>query len=114
MGGNLFLLFGHFMKWALKNGPYSTIYVVILKREKLVFLFKIIVFGAGKFMFLMTCDTEGKICHMAKLYYLSVEISALGVIQNKLPAILNFIFPPVLKPVGTPQHTAPPTPPQIS
>lgn len=82
-----------FQEMGLKNSPYSTTYVVILKREKPVFLFKIIVIGAGQFMFLMTCDTEGKIRHMAKLYYLSVEISALGMIQNKLPAILNFIFP---------------------
>lgn len=97
-----------FQEMGLKNGPYSTTYLVILKREKPVFLLKIIVIGAGKFMFLMTCDTEGKICHVAKFYYLSLEISALGVIQNKLPAIFNFIFPPVLRPVGTPQHTAPP------
>jgi len=49
----------------------------------------------------MNCDTEEKTWHIAKLHYLSVEIPALGVIWNKLPAILNFIFPSVLKPMLT-------------
>lgn len=57
-----------FQEMGRKNSPFSTTDVVSLKREKPVFLFKIIVIGAGKFMFLMTCDTEGKTSHVAKLY----------------------------------------------
>lgn len=40
----------------------------------------------------MNCDTEEKTGHMAKLFNLPVEITASGVIWNKLPAILNSIF----------------------
>lgn len=47
----------------------------------------------------MNSDTEEKTWHMARLHYLRVEISALGAIWNKLPVILNFILPSVLKPM---------------
>lgn len=47
-----------------------------------------------------TCREETT-WHMAKLRYLSVEMTALGVIWNNLPAILTFIFPSLLKPVDS-------------